>query len=282
MILWLDIDHFLNNWQFALGALCSVLLAAAGYIINDLYDLEADGINKPHRVTIGKEISVKRAWSVYLYTNLLAIIVGYYLANLIRMTDLGLIPLVAAALLYLYAVDLKKRAILGNIIVSLLTALPVFLVAVYDLLPALTVENAPVLRPFIYIISGYALFAFWLNFMREIIKDAEDIGGDDKSGYKTLAVLLGPIQVRYVIFLLLVVLMSCTVTFNYYLFQNEEWLSAGYVLLAINSPLTYFGVKLYEAGQAEDYTLLSKLMKLIMLLGILSMLVFAGSLKLAA
>lgn len=282
VILWLDIDHFLNNWQFALGAFCSVLLAAAGYVINDLYDLEADGINKPHRVTIGKQITVRRAWSIYLYTNLLAIIIGYYLADVTRMSNLWLIPVVAAAFLYLYAVDLKKRAIIGNAIVSMLTALPVFLVAVYDLLPALTMENAAVLRPFIYVIGGYALFAFWLNLMREIVKDAEDIGGDYKSGYKTLAILLGPIQIRYVLFLLLVILLSFTGTFNYLLFQNEDWLSAAYVLLAINFPLTYFGVKLYEAGQAEDYALLSKLMKVIMLLGILSMVVFTSSLKLSA
>lgn len=279
IIEWLEIPHFLNGWQFLLSTLCSILPAAGGYIINDLYDLETDTINKPERITIGKHISVRRAWSLYFYLNALAIGIGYYLANLIRMNSLWLIPVVGGAILYLYAADLKKRAIIGNVIVSLLTALPVFLVAVYDLIPALSMQNVSQTRPFILVVCGYALFAFWLNLMREIVKDAEDIGGDEKSGYKTLAVLLGPIQIRYVLFLLLVVLLSFTGTFNYMVAVNNDWLSAAYIFVAINFPLVYFGTRLYRAEQSSDYTFLSKFLKWIMLLGILSMLVFTISIK---
>jgi 4-hydroxybenzoate polyprenyltransferase len=279
VVLWLDIPHFLSHFQFFLGALCSVLLAAAGYIINDLYDVDTDAVNKPERITIGKQISIRRAWSLYGWTNAAAIGLGYYLANLIRLPDLWLIPVVAAALLYLYAVDLKKRALIGNLIVSLLTAMPVFLVAIYDLLPALSLENTEVLRPFIYVICGYALFAFWMNFIREIVKDAEDLTGDTKSGFKTLAVLLGPKRIRFVLGILLTVLFSATGTFNYILFQNGDWLSAGYLLLAVNLPLIYLSWLLYKAQQSRDYRAPSKLLKLIMVLGILSMFVFTMSLK---
>ncbi len=281
VVIWLGIPHYLNHGQFFLGALCSLLLAAAGYIINDLNDLETDGVNKPERITIGKAISVRRAWSLYGWLNLGAVLIGYYLANLIRLYDLWLIPVVAGALLYLYAVDLKKRAVVGNFIVSLLTAMPVFLVAVYDLLPALSLHNTDQVRPFIYVVCGYAAFAFWLNFIREIVKDAEDIAGDKKMNYRTLAVLLGPFYIRFVLFLLLAVLLSFTGTFNYILFQNRDWLSSIYVLLAVNLPLLHFGMKLYRARASTDYGPISKLLKGIMVLGILSMLVFTLSLKLS-
>lgn len=280
VVLWLDIPHFLTHFQFFLGALCSVLLAAAGYIINDLYDIDTDAVNKPDRITIGKQITIRRAWSLYGWINAAAIALGYYLANLIRLPDLWLIPIVAAALLYLYAVDLKKRAVIGNLIVSMLTAMPVFLVAIYDLLPALTMENTTVLRPFIYVICGYAGFAFWMNFIREIVKDAEDINGDKKSGFKTLAILLGPVKIRFVLGLLLAVLFSACCTFNYILFQNNDWLSSLYLLLAVNVPLLYLSWKIYKAKQSTDYSLPSKLLKIIMVLGILSMFVFSMSLKL--
>lgn len=279
VVLWLDIDHYLNHFQFFLGALCSILLAAGGYIINDLYDVDTDTVNKPERITIGKKISIRRAWSMYGYINVLAILLGYYLANLIKLPELWLIPVVAAALLYLYAVDLKKRAILGNLIVSMLTAMPVFLVAIYDLLPALTMQNAEVLRPFIFTICGYALFAFWINFIREIVKDAEDIKGDEESGFKTLAILLGPLKIRFVLGVLLAVLFSATATFNFIVFKNHDWLSGAYLLLGVNVPVVYLAYLISKARTSKDYSKPSKLLKTIMVLGIFSMLVFTLSLK---
>ncbi len=125
----LNVPHVLNQFEFFLGVLCSVTLAAAGYIINDLYDLQVDLENKPQRMTIGKAFSEKSAWTIYTILNIIAIGCGYYVAQASGLDSLWLIPPIAIALLYLYSVDLKRRAVLGNLLVSLLVALPIILVA---------------------------------------------------------------------------------------------------------------------------------------------------------
>ena len=178
----LNIPHVLNHLEFLLGVICSISLAAAGYIINDIYDIDADKANKPQRMVIDNGISLNGAWTIYAVINVIAIITGYLVANAAGFESLWLLPVVAIALLYLYAVDLKKRLLLGNLLVSLLTALPVFFVGLFDVLPATSPENADIIKPVFYVISAYAAFAFFTNFIREIIKDAEDVEGDDQEG----------------------------------------------------------------------------------------------------
>lgn len=269
----LQVPHFLDHIYFAMGAVCSISLAAAGYIVNDIFDVPNDVKNKPKRVIIGKHISENIAWSVYATFNIIAFIIGYILAEHIGISGLWLLPVVAAALLYLYAIDLKKRPLLGNFIVSLLTALPVFLVAVYDILPAVTSENADVAKPVFYVIIAYSVFAFYTNFIREVIKDAEDIEGDAAEGFKTLAVLFGKDYIRYLIIILILVLVVFTGYFNIYLFPSDKY-SAIYILIFINLPLLYLIFKIATAKQKSDFRKASTLMKIIMLTGILSMVVF--------
>lgn len=274
----LQIPHYLTHPFFLLGVLCSIFLAAAGYIVNDIYDVDNDQHNKPYRVVIGKELSVNNAWGIYTGLNIAAFIIGYILANHVNMSGLWLLPVVAAILLYLYAIDLKRRPVLGNLIVSMLTAMPVFLVAVYDILPAATPETAETIRPVFYVIIAYAIFAFYSNFIREIIKDAEDVEGDEKLGFKTLAVLLGRDHIRYVIIILILVMLVFTGYFNYYLFSSDLY-SSLYLMLFVNLPILYLIFKVIRARRKQDFKQASTLAKLIMLTGIVSMVVFTLSIN---
>jgi 4-hydroxybenzoate polyprenyltransferase len=274
----LFVPHYLSPLWFGVGVLCSISLAAAGYIINDLYDKPTDAVNKPDRVLIDGNVSENVAWGMYATFNSVAFICGYLLARHIDMPDLWMLPPVAAALLYLYAVDLKKRPVLGNLLVSILTALPVFLVAVYDVLPAANTENAAAIQPFLYAIIAYALFAFYTNFIREIIKDAEDLEGDVTQGFKTLAVIMGRSYIRYVIIILLLVLLIFTGYFNGYLLSTDIY-SSVYILLFINLPIAYLIYKIVMSHKKQDFKQASTLMKIIMLTGILSMVVFTLSLN---
>lgn len=274
----LEIPHVLDHLHFFYGVLCSISLAAAGYIINDLHDLETDKINKPHRLVIGSKISETAAKQLYLGLNLLAIVTGYLISKASGMPNLWMLPLVAIGILYFYAISLKKIPIVGNLVVSFLTALPVILVAFFDLVPAITNDNQAQIKGAIYIIAAYSLFAFWTNFIREIVKDAEDYDGDKKQGYSTLAVILGREQIRYVILFLSIVLLSFTSFYNYYLFENDpskgNWISAFYTLLSINIPILLFMFSIIKAKSTQQFKLSSKLIKLIMLTGILSLLIF--------
>lgn len=274
----LAIPHVLDHLHFFYGVLCSISLAAAGYIINDLHDLETDKINKPQRLVIGSKISETAAKQLYLGLNLLALVTGYLISKASGMPNLWMLPLVAIGILYFYAISLKKIPLVGNFVVSFLTALPVILVAFFDLVPAITSDNQLKIKGAIYIIGAYSLFAFWTNFIREIVKDAEDYEGDKKQGYSTLAVIVGREQIRYVILFLSIVLLSFTGFYNYSLFENEpskgNWISTFYTLLSINIPILLFMFSILKAKSTRQFKLSSQLIKLIMLTGILSLLIF--------
>ncbi len=274
----LAVPHVLNHFYFFLGVLCSVSLAAGGYVINDIMDIGADTTNKPQRMVLGARISVDTGWTIYAVLNFIAVISGYLVARQTSIGQLWLIPVVAAALLYLYSSDLKKRAVIGNLVVSILTALPIFLVAVFDVLPAATVNNKELVKPVFLAISIYAAFALALNFIREIIKDAEDIEGDSAAGYRTLAVLMGRQNVRWIIAILIVGVLTFTLGYNFYLFQSDLY-SALYVSIFVNLPLAYLMIKVMLAKSKADFFKASTLTKIIMLTGILSMLVFTLSIQ---
>jgi 4-hydroxybenzoate polyprenyltransferase len=273
----LDLPHALDFWYFSLGTLCSVLLAAGGYIVNDLYDVEADQSNKPERVNIGITISENAAWNVYFATVILAAISCYILAQVVGFDGLWLIAPLASILLYLYAYDLKKRALIGNIVVSLLAAMPVFLVAVFDLLPAATLDNAEIVKNVVDVIFYYAAFAFWLTLIRELIKDAQDIRGDKKAGYKTLAILMAAKWYKLIVGGLILGGMIPILWYGLDLWYNTKT-SALYVIIIVFLPLVFLSIKLFLAQKSSDYKWLSMFCKIIMLLGILSMPYFTLSL----
>jgi len=268
----MQFPHALDHWYFALGSIISVLLAAGGYVINDLYDLHTDALNKPERITIGKKISEDFAWYFYFATVILATGATYLLALKVELDSLWMISPLAASLLYLYAYDLKKRPLIGNILVSLLTAMPIFLVAVFDFLPASTEENGPLIREGFRVISYYAVLAFWLNLIREIIKDLEDEKGDRLAGFQTLAILLPKIWIKSLLILLIALGLYPIIDYciNDLLLAGSK--SAGlYVVIAVLIPLLILIGQIIKARTATQYHQASTLSKVIMILGILSM-----------
>ena len=276
----LEVPHVLNHLEFFLGVLCSISLAAAGYIINDLYDIQTDLENKPKRVTIGKEINSGTAWIIYGLFNLIAVVSAYILAHAAGLQSLWLIAPIAMVLLYLYAVDLKKRAVIGNMLVSILVALPVVLVGVFDVLPAAGSDNDPLVKSAFQVITAYSAFAFFLNLIREIVKDTEDVIGDRNAGYRTLSVIMGRDQVKYVVLLLLFILLIFTGAYNLYLFENNtNLLSSLYLLILVNLPILGIAWFVLNARSTADFKRVGMFLKVLMLTGMLSMLVFTLAIK---
>ena len=276
----LNVPHVLNHLEFFLGVLCSISLAGAGYIVNDLYDIQTDKANKPNRMIIGRYMTEKQGWTLYTVLNIIAIAAGYYVASASGFDNLWLIPPIAILLLYLYATDLKRRAVIGNLVVSLLVALPVLLVGVFDVLPAAGSGNDPLVKSVWQVILGYSSFALLVNFIREVVKDAEDYEGDRQAGYKTLAVLFGRDQVRYVILVLLFILLIFTGAYNIYLFENQAQLFTSlYVLILVNLPILVIAWRVINARSKADFARAGLWLKVLMLTGILSMAVFTIAVK---
>ena len=266
------IDITLNWFGFFLLVLATLCIAAAGNIINDIYDVEIDKINKPHKVLIGKKITERSANNLYIILNVIGVAIGFYLANIIGRPAFAALFIVFSALLYLYASYLKGMLLVGNLLISALVAMSLIIVALFDLLPAITPANQATQSTIFSIVLDYSLFAFALNFIREIVKDVQDINGDKKGEMNTLAIALGRRRTTLIVFILGVLMVFGVIFYMYkYLYSQQVLLL--YFLFAIIAPLIFFCIKTFTATE-KDFPFLSTLLKIIMFTGMCSMLLF--------
>ncbi|MBT8304589.1 MAG: geranylgeranylglycerol-phosphate geranylgeranyltransferase [Bacteroidia bacterium] len=272
------IDITLNAFGFGLLVLATICIAAAGYIINDIYDLEADTINKPDKVIINKNISEKSAFNWFIGLNIIGVGIGFYLSNLVGRSGFTILFIGISILLYLYASSLKHMLIIKNIIVALLISLCIIIVGLFELLPAITRINQETQLTIFKIVLDYALFAFVINLIREIVKDIQDMDGDQKVGLKTLAVTFGKKRAKHVGFALLILFI---VGVSYYVitFLYKQQTAVGYFLLFVIAPLIYASIKLFTADSLKEIEHVSSILKLAMIFGMLSLLLYPFILK---
>ena len=120
----------------------------------------------------------------------------------------------------------------------------------------------------------YAAFAFITTLIREIVKDLEDLEGDQQMGYNTYAIVSGKKKAKNIVQVLsLLTILGIAWILNSQ-FQADLY-SFLYVLFFVEVPFLYFVWKLKKAKNSSDFYSLSSWMKIIMLLGTISMLVFA-------
>ena len=158
----------LNTFSFTLLVIATVCIAAAGNVINDIYDIETDFINKPHKIIIGKQISEKIAYNIFIALNVIGVGVGYYVSILVGKSTFFAVFVIVSALLYIYATYLKRTILIGNIVISILVSLSLIIVGLFDLLPAITTLNQSTQLMFFKILMDYAYFAFIINFDRRL------------------------------------------------------------------------------------------------------------------
>lgn len=215
-------------------------------------------VNKPESVIIGKYIS--RRWAIFFHSifNLLAIFFAWLISY-----KVALLVFVCSLLLWMYSQFFKKSFLLGNILVALMTASTIF-----------------ILIPFDYRINitgciSYSIFALICNFIREIVKDAEDIKGDFKFKANTLPIKLGLRKTKVVLtFLQIFFIIGCFIFILIYYRINSNYAMsfyAGYILIVIVIPSFYILNLIKKADTKKDFSSISFLLKLVMVAGILSM-----------
>ncbi|MBS7230544.1 geranylgeranylglycerol-phosphate geranylgeranyltransferase [Flavobacterium psychroterrae] len=275
-----NIPLALADWQYALLVLSTVLLAAAGYVINNIYDVATDSINKPNDVVVGKGISETAAYNIYIGLNISGVALGFLLANIIMRPMFASLFILIASLLYFYATTLKQIMILGNFVVAALLSVSVLIIGVFDLFPATNSENQAQMASFFSILTDYALFAFMINFIREIVKDIEDVNGDYNQGMNTLPIAIGISRAAKIAVAFAVVsFIVCLLYVNKYFFDNNLFIATFYAFAFVLAPLLYFIVKIVGAKSQRDYHHLSMVLKLILFFGILSILVITINIK---
>ncbi len=253
--------------------LATISIAAAGNIVNDIYDVETDLVNKPNKVIVGKSISEKTAYNLFIIFNFVGVGLGFYVSHLVGKSPFFSIFVIISVLLYVYATYLKRTFLIGNIVISVLVALSLIIVGVFELLPSITPENQHLQLAFFKIIFNYAIFAFIINLLREITKDIEDIDGDYKAGMNTLPITIGRDRATQILFVLtLIPLFIITFYTINSLYKNQ--IAVIYFLIAIIGPLLYVSIKTFSATTKKEYHHISNILKLVMLFGMLSLLLY--------
>ena len=261
----------LNDWQYGLLVLTTVLIAAGGYVINDIFDQNTDSINKPKKGIVGKSISEGNAYYIYVGLTLAGVCIGMYLSNVIQKPGFVSIFIFIAALLYYYASTLKQMLLIGNIVVASLLGFSVIIIGFFDLYPATYEGNSERMSLLFSILKDYAIFAFILNFIREIVKDLEDVNGDYNQGMNTLPIALGISRTSKVVFGLLFIPIAIL---SYYVYkniiENSLFLAAIYTLIFIIAPLVFCAIQMWSAKTKNHFRLVSVILKWVIFFGILS------------
>jgi len=268
----------LDVFNFSLLVLSVVLIAAGGNIINDIYDQETDEINKPHKKIIGTHISETMGWVLYLLCTVFGIGIGYYLAHyFLQDNSFLLFHLISPALLWVYASNLKKTALIGNIVVALLAAFVPLAVLTFEygamLLTYWDIIQMNVLgNPFQYMFDWtfyLALFAFITTLIRELIKDIEDVEGDEQTQMKTLAVKMGIEKTTNaaVILSALTAVLLLVSALKFSLFEHNRIAILVYQIIVLIGLIVLSITKLRKAENKQQFHSISTLWKIIMLLG---------------
>lgn len=261
---------------FAILVLASVLIAAAGYIINDYFDINIDRVNKPDKMVV--ERVIKRRWAIIWHIVLtltglvLSLYVGIKTSLIIFFANAG-----CALLLWVYSTTFKKKLLSGNIIISLLTA--------WTIIVLYFAVNTVYLNPFrqhpdvitamnqvFKFAALYAGFAFIISLVREVVKDIEDMEGDARYGCKTMPIVWGIPAAKVFVGVWMVVLAGAVAIIIIYMLQKGWWISALYCMGLVIVPLMNILNGFYKAQNSNDYHTISSRIKWVMLAGILSML----------
>lgn len=262
----------LSSTSFYLLVLSTVLIAAGGYVVNDYLDTDIDDINKSGKNVVGKLISKKATWNIYMSLSLTGMAAAVLPAYEIGNVNYLLIQIISAGLLWFYSYSYKRQFLIGNIIVSVLSALVVLLPAYYEAVAEnLLYGNISVNFYFVYAYTG---FAFITTMAREVIKDLEDMKGDSAAGCKTFPIVAGVVPAKILVIVFSVLVVAAITYLQIDQFKQQDFISFSYFLVAVQLPSLWLIITVARAKEKEDYGLASKLSKLVMAGGILSMLVF--------
>ena len=259
--------------RFLLLVASTVLIAAGGYVINDIEDVEIDRINKPEKQIVSQSISVRSAWIYYFSLFIVGFVISLYLAIYIdNLPLLGIYP-AAWLLLALYSKYFKKMPLIGNLTVAFFCAFVAGIVwfaerEAYFSLAQIGEEGFDKLTT---IFGIYMFFAFITTLYREVIKDMEDYQGDAENDCRTLPIVLGMKLTKILTFLIgIVFLIGLYFLSNYFIETKEEFVnSLVFIALAMFLPLLYSLYLIFSSKEKKDFKLNSRLAKVMMLSGIL-------------
>jgi len=259
----------INEFIFAMLVMSVIIVAAAGYIVNDYFDIRTDRINKPDKVIIGKFISRRKAILLHPFLSFVGLLAGGFACWKVHNLWFVLIFVLTIFFLWTYALFFQRKYIVGNMLISILSAFTLYLPWLFEITALEKHVNTAFLDFNIlhFKIIFYVIFAYLISLIREIIKDMEDLNGDIKSGYRTLPIVSGIKFSKNLVALLISLLLIFTIYFQLVFFILPVLI---YFILFVQTLLIYNLIKLFQSSETAEFRHLSQICKVIMLTGIFS------------
>ena len=249
------LKNVIFNLDLYFLVLATICVIASGYIINNFYDSKKDLINKPIKSKIDSIVSQKIKLKIYFFLNFVGVVFGFLVswrAALFFSTYIFLI--------WLYSHKLKKYPLMGLFSASILSILPFFAIFIYY-------------KNFSEIIFTYAAFLFFVLMIRELLKDLENIKGDIVQDYQTIPVTYGEHFTKILITLLIFLTMNPI----YFLWEYPEIGMMKYYFYFVGIVFFFFLIYLWKATTKKDYIILHNTIKLLILIGVISIMLIDTS-----
>lgn len=268
-----NLGLLLTDIEFFILSLSCVLIAAGGYVINDIEDISIDRINKEEQQIVGRSVQLNTAYNYYFLLTFSGIVCGLYLTYVKEYKYVFYINLIVAGILYFYSTSYKCIPLLGNLIIGLLSALVVFMV----------ILNEPFAREdegVMLMIGIFMLFSFLTTVLREFIKDIEDEEGDLSCDCQTLANTLGVRRSKWLAATFTLAILSLLVFTQIAAQQWESTIPFIYLIALVDIPLIYLAFLLFKAREKSDFRKAGNCLKMIMFAFIISLIVYYYSFNL--
>jgi 4-hydroxybenzoate polyprenyltransferase len=269
------LEGLMPGWQFLLLVIATLFIGAGGYVINDVLDIEIDRVNKPQKQVIGRQISEVTGNKLHFNLTAAGIAFGLVFSYLCGNVFLGILFVIIPTALFYYSFKYKYLPAVGNLVVALLAAMVVFIYWLFEFYhlksqPELFIEASRSFLQLNRFVMAFAFFAFMTTLIREIVKDVQDIEGDERFGCRTLPVILGMKTTRYILVCLETVTITALAWFHYILNQSGYAIFS-YILLITLILLMVSVFITIKAVKKDAFTRLSLIMKLVMVTGMVSL-----------
>ena len=264
-------------WILCLLILSTVLIAAGGYVINDYFDVKIDRINRPDDLVVTRHISRDGAMRLFQVLSGIGIISGLAVAWWARSWTLGMTYIVIPGLLWFYSASYKRQLIVGNIVIAFVSALVPMLIAIVNAdhlrhLYGEALTYTPIVGQLYVWLSGFALFAFIITLIREMVKDIEDINGDCEMECRTMPIVWGIKTTKIIATTLLIATIALIAYMAFMVLPfpyNWQSFSTRYIVFGLMIPIVCAVILLWASKTPLEYRRTQLIIKFVMFMGML-------------
>lgn len=266
-----------------------MIIAAGGYIINDINDVKTDQINKPKKIIIGKYISAKNAEILYIALTISGILLAAIIGESVGNYRLVLLHVVIAGILWIYSKYVKNTFLLGNLLVAIASSVVALTYFIFESLGYIrtygdilkinfkSILGGPLNTLWLYSIC-LTLFGFILSIIREMIKDLQDFDGDNSVGAGTIPIVLGKKITKSLVVGLTIILTFLIIYILHFKIDEAPFNEYSFLIYTWLLVIIPFGDIIYsvlKARKSEDYQRPSNTCKFIMISGVLTTIIYA-------